>query len=278
MIQNYGVIISVLIHVVILSIPLSTTVMSLSEQRSGDINVSIIESYNATPDIRTDRVVMPRVEKERVVKKEIIKPVRIKEKPKVKTLKTPQEKQTKIIAVKEEPGRKEVETGTEAVADVIKPAVAEEEEEMDESEVQDVTGSEEGNEIPIQSVSAGRAEAAEDLAETAKEDSLQGGVTSDRPHITEVGAADGPRFIKRVIPEYPWLARKLEKEGRVLLKLTIDETGKLIDVELVEKAGFGFDRVALQAVRRSTFLPARKNGVPVRSEALLSVKFVLKSD
>lgn len=273
-IQNYGVIISALIHIVILSVPLSTTVMSLSEQRFGDINISIIESYNATPDIRTDRVIRPRVREEHVVKKEITKPVRIKEKPKVKALKTPQKKQTKIIAVKEKPDREVVETGTEAVTEAIEPAVAEEE--MDESEVQDVTGPEEGKETPVQDVSSSRAEAVEDLAESAKQDSPQGSASSGRPHITEFGSTDGPRFIKRVVPEYPWLARKLGKEGRVLLKLTIDETGRLIDVEIMEKAGFGFDRVALQAVRMSTFLPARKNGVPVRSEALLSVRFVLK--
>ena len=74
------------------------------------------------------------------------------------------------------------------------------------------------------------------------------------------------------------LARRLGREGSVVLKLSIDETGRLVDVEVIEKAGFGFDRAAVEAVRKSTFLPAKRNGKPVRSEALLSVKFVLKRE
>ncbi|HDH01623.1 MAG TPA: energy transducer TonB, partial [Nitrospirae bacterium] len=72
---------------------------------------------------------------------------------------------------------------------------------------------------------------------------------------------------------YPWIARKMGREGRVLLRLTIDETGRLLDVVVVEKAGFGFDREAVKAVRLSTFRPAVRNGMPVKSEALLYVKF-----
>lgn len=101
---------------------------------------------------------------------------------------------------------------------------------------------------------------------------------SSRPIDTEFGAAIAPSFLYREMPVYPAFARKLGKEGRVLLRLTIDERGDLIEIEVVEKAGFGFVEAAVDAVKKSTFLPARKNGKPVVSRALLPVRFLLRRD
>jgi protein TonB len=98
----------------------------------------------------------------------------------------------------------------------------------------------------------------------------------DKEYRTSFGSVDGPRFLKRVIPRYPKMAKRFGIEGRVILMLTIDEKGNLIEVEVVERAGYGFDREAVKAVKESTYLPAYKNGVPVKSKALLTVRFVLK--
>lgn len=92
----------------------------------------------------------------------------------------------------------------------------------------------------------------------------------------EIGSINGPSFLKMVKPEYPRLARRLGKEGKVLLRLFIDEHGRLLNVEVVEKAGFGFDESAINAVKASTFLPARLNGYPVACKALLPVRFKLE--
>jgi len=100
----------------------------------------------------------------------------------------------------------------------------------------------------------------------------------DRPYEAMFGEGDGPRFLKRVQPLYPLMARRLGKEGRVLLSLLIDGTGKLMNVEVVERAGFGFEGAAIDAVRHSSFRPAVINGVNVASRSLLSVKFVLKNE
>jgi protein TonB len=89
------------------------------------------------------------------------------------------------------------------------------------------------------------------------------------------GSAAGPNFVRREIPEYPFAAKRMNKEGRVLLKLTIDERGKLLHVEVVEAAGFGFTESAVEAVRKSTYRPAVLNGRPVLSKALLPVRFRL---
>jgi protein TonB len=99
-----------------------------------------------------------------------------------------------------------------------------------------------------------------------------------RPYVTEFGGADGPRFLKKVTPSYPLMARRLGKEGRVLLRLLIDNTGTLLGIEVVDNAEYGFDRAAVEAVEKSTFLPAVKNGKSVVSQSLLSVKFVLTAE
>lgn len=93
---------------------------------------------------------------------------------------------------------------------------------------------------------------------------------------TEFGTAAGPSFLLRGMPIYPAFARKLGKEGKVVLRLTIDERGNLLNVEVLETAEFGFTEAAVDAVKKSTFLPAKKNGKPVASKALLPVRFTLR--
>jgi len=96
------------------------------------------------------------------------------------------------------------------------------------------------------------------------------------PKDVEFGSAEGPKFLHREMPVYPLLARRLNKEGRVLLRLTIDERGRLLNVEVIEGAGHGFTESAVEAVRKSSFLPAKKEGKPIPSKALLPIKFTLR--
>ncbi len=90
------------------------------------------------------------------------------------------------------------------------------------------------------------------------------------------GSDVAPRFLHREMPIYPLLARRLGKEGKVLLRLTIDEKGNLLGVDVIEKGGYGFTEAAMEAVKKSTFLPARKDGKPIASRALLTVRFRLE--
>jgi periplasmic protein TonB len=92
----------------------------------------------------------------------------------------------------------------------------------------------------------------------------------------EFGSSDGPRFLSKTTPVYPPVAKRLQKEGNVLLRVTIDERGRAVDVEIVKGAGFGFDEEAVKAVRCSTFVPAKKEGKPLACKVLLPIRFVLK--
>ncbi len=94
---------------------------------------------------------------------------------------------------------------------------------------------------------------------------------------TEFGSSDGPRFLRQAMPAYPPVAKRLQKEGNVLLRVTIDERGRPVSVEIVKGAGFGFDEEAIKAVQSSTFVPARKEGKPLAGKVLLPIRFVLRN-
>lgn len=102
------------------------------------------------------------------------------------------------------------------------------------------------------------------------------GGKEESPIETRFGESAAPAFLHREMPVYPAMARRLGREGRVLLKLTIDERGTLLNIEVLEKAGYGLTEAAVEAVKKSTFLPAKKNGKPIASRALLSVQFRLE--
>jgi len=90
------------------------------------------------------------------------------------------------------------------------------------------------------------------------------------------GDADGPKFVHRIMPRYPELARRRGREGLVLLRLVIGPGGELRSVEVVEGGGHGFAEAALAAVRASSFAPAMREGHAVECAALLPIRFTLK--
>ncbi len=99
---------------------------------------------------------------------------------------------------------------------------------------------------------------------------------TEKPIDTKFGSSVAPAFLHREMPVYPLLARRLGKEGKVVLRLTIDERGNLLDIEVLKKADFGFTEAAIEAVKKSTFLPAEKDGKPVASRAILPIRFTLR--
>ena len=96
------------------------------------------------------------------------------------------------------------------------------------------------------------------------------------PIDAEFGVGNGPRFSHKSLPRYPRLARQLGKEATVVLRVTIDESGRPIAVEAVKTAGCGFDEEAIRAVRESLFHPAKREGKPVICRAILPIRFELR--
>lgn len=102
------------------------------------------------------------------------------------------------------------------------------------------------------------------------------GPKTEAPIETRFGDSVAPAFLHKEIPVYPMMARKLGREGKVILKLIIDEKGNLLNVEVIEKADYGFTEAAVEAVKKSTFLPAKKDGKPIASRAILPIRFQLE--
>jgi iron complex transport system substrate-binding protein len=64
----------------------------------------------------------------------------------------------------------------------------------------------------------------------------------------------------------------------VLRLVTIDEHGRLVDVQVVKGGWSGFEEEALRAVKSSTFHPAVHNGKPVLCRTHLPIHFQLKGN
>ena len=62
----------------------------------------------------------------------------------------------------------------------------------------------------------------------------------------------------------------------MVLRVTIDESGRPIAVEAVKTAGSGFDEEAIRAVKESLFHPAKREGKPVICRAVLPIRFELR--
>ena len=100
-------------------------------------------------------------------------------------------------------------------------------------------------------------------------------------HKTELIAQSNhngfPQFKTRVIPKYPKEAIEAQMEGRVNLLATIDINGLPQNIVALTKLGFGFEEAAIEALKQTTFHPAKKNGKPVEARVKIPYDFVLKS-
>ena len=87
--------------------------------------------------------------------------------------------------------------------------------------------------------------------------------------------ATTPVFSIRMEPEYPKEAKRAGKEGRVVLDATIDVDGKAKDIKIKEdKVGYGCARAAIQALKASRFIPAKRDGKSISQR--ITVPYVFK--
>ncbi len=99
-------------------------------------------------------------------------------------------------------------------------------------------------------------------------------VIDARPDFVEV-FDEPPEVVERIRPVYPEMARLAELEGTVVLKVGIDERGRVREALVLESVP-GLDEAALEAVRRWVFRPARQRDVPVPVWYYVPVRFSLR--
>ncbi len=100
----------------------------------------------------------------------------------------------------------------------------------------------------------------------------------------KINSSDKPkgdtRFVKLLrkdIPQYPRLARKLGIEGTVVVRVTVGVDGKPKSVELFTSSTSDIlDAAAIRAAESCLFIPAMNNGDLVEQNILIYYKFQLK--
>jgi protein TonB len=94
----------------------------------------------------------------------------------------------------------------------------------------------------------------------------------DQDHVDQ-----RPFISRRVEPEYPARARRMNIEGTVMVELVVDTSGlpKACAVRSAEPSGY-FEEAALNAARKMRFIPGKISGTPVNTLVLLPFAFRLK--
>lgn len=82
---------------------------------------------------------------------------------------------------------------------------------------------------------------------------------------------------ERTAPAYPAVSRRSGEEGTVVLRVELDETGRVAAAHVQSSSGHArLDEAALKAVKTWRCSPAQRNGQPVSATALQPFKFVLR--
>jgi len=86
------------------------------------------------------------------------------------------------------------------------------------------------------------------------------------------------RYSETPTPLYPESARRNGREGRVLLRVLVDDQGRAKTVEVNTSSGSELlDRAAAEAIKRWRFYPARYGDQPVESWIRIPIEFRLAS-
>jgi len=84
-----------------------------------------------------------------------------------------------------------------------------------------------------------------------------------------------PRAIYDPDPEYSDEARKAKYQGRVVLSIIVDPSGRPKNIYVARSLGMGLDEKAIEAVQKWKFSPGMKDGYPVAVQVNVEVNFRL---
>jgi protein TonB len=126
-----------------------------------------------------------------------------------------------------------------------------------------------------------------DLAPTPYEDTIPPApppveIPPDRPPAPAVpreaegGAVEPAVLVSKVDPTYPEPAIRAQVEGSVVLDVGIDESGRVIDVQVTRGLPFGLSDAAADAVRQWVYRPARGPAGPIPSRKSVRILFTLR--
>jgi len=80
-------------------------------------------------------------------------------------------------------------------------------------------------------------------------------------------------------PTYPAISRRMGEEGKLVLRVELDENGRIDNAKVINSSGYErLDDAALTAVKSWQCNPSLRNGQPVRAVALQPFNFVLQGN
>ena len=90
-----------------------------------------------------------------------------------------------------------------------------------------------------------------------------------------VGTETMPLQITPILkPVYPKMAKLLKKEGTVILHANIDTDGIPKEITVLTKLGYGLEEAAVETLKKSRYIPAKKNGTAIAR--LVEIQFDFK--
>lgn len=87
-----------------------------------------------------------------------------------------------------------------------------------------------------------------------------------------------PVPVKTPPPEYPEDLKRLGVNGVVAVSIVIDEKGKVISATIAKSSRRDFEASALEAIKKWTFKPAKKDGVAVKVRVTIPLRFDLEDE
>src|SRR5579875_3547211 len=97
------------------------------------------------------------------------------------------------------------------------------------------------------------------------------------PPPADIAPSADISYKNRNPPKYPIEALRQGHQGEVILDVTIDASGNVLDVKVEKSSGYReLDRAAVEAARKWRFNPGLKNGKPVGGVVRIPVNFSLQ--
>jgi protein TonB len=82
---------------------------------------------------------------------------------------------------------------------------------------------------------------------------------------------------ERTPPDYPSLSKRMNEQGKVVLRVELGEDGRVAHLEVIKSSGSQrLDSAALSAVKAWRCRPTMRNGVAVKAVALQPFNFILE--
>lgn len=104
-----------------------------------------------------------------------------------------------------------------------------------------------------------------------EEEKLAAENASKVPQVLELGQLNA-LAVNLVKPVYPPLAQKMGMQGKVVVQVMLDETGKVINAKAIE-GNSALRGVSEYAAKKSTFKPTLANNKPVKATGFITYNF-----